>query len=100
MVVSIIILFLLVVFVIAYVASCIVHIRKIQKELDAISKEQGIQNADIRAIAIHLRELTVAHNELVEAVNGTAMIKSKSKTKKEKTNVNIVKSYYGPIGEA
>ena len=98
MIVSIIILFLLVVFVVAYTASCIIHIRKIQKELEAISKEQSTQNIDIRAIATYLRELIVAHNELVDLVNGTATVKNKSKIKKEK--VNAITSYFGPIGEA
>ena len=98
MIIAVIILFLLVVFEFAYLASCVIHIKKIQKELESISKEQSTQNVDIRAIAIHLRDLTVAHNELVNAVNGTATLKNKLKSKKEK--VNAITSYFGPIGEA
>lgn len=74
------------------------HIRKIQKKLEAISNEQSTQHNDIRAIAIHTKNLTIAHNELVEAVNGTATLKNKSKIKKEK--LNAITSYFGPIGEA
>ena len=93
MIVSIIILSLFVCFMMAYLAACIVHIRKIQKELEEISKEQSTQNGDIRSIAIHLRDLTVAHNELIAAVNGET---KQSKIK----NKNVNTTYFGPPGEA
>lgn len=78
-----------------YLTSCIIHIRKIQKELDDISKEQSTQNNDIRLIAIHVRDLTTAHNELVNAINGTDKSNTKPKNKKY-----VHAPYYGPIGEA
>jgi len=93
MIVAIIILCLFVLFMTVYIAACVVHIRRIQKELEEISKEQSTQNSDIRNIAIHLRDLTVAHNELVAAFNG------EPKQPKIK-NKNVNTTYFGPPGEA
>ena len=90
MIVAIIILFLFAIFGTVYITACVVHIRKIQKELEEISEEQSRQNADIRAIAMHTRDLTIAHNELVASINPET----------EKKNRYDIKSYYGPIGEA
>ena len=93
MIVAIIILFLFTFFLLACIASYLVHLKKIQKELEEISKEQSTQNSDIRAIAIHLRDLTVAHNELVAEFNGET---NQPKIK----NKNVNATYYGPPGEA
>lgn len=95
MIAAVIILSLLVSILSLYLMSCIIHIRKIQKELDDISKEQSTQNNDIRILAIHVRDLTAAHNELVNVINGTAKSNTKQKNKKY---VNT--PYYGPVGEA
>lgn len=88
MIISIVILSVITLLIGVYLIGCLAHIKAIQKELDAISNEQSTQNADIRNIAIHARDLTIAHNELIAALNP------------EKQKPYVIKSYYGPPGNA
>ena len=90
MVLSIIILSVITLVVGLYLFACLVHIKAIQNELDEIAEEQSTQNADIRSIAVHTRDLTIAHNELIAALNPDT----------EKKKKYVINSYYGPIGEA
>ena len=89
MILSIIILSVITLLIGVYLIACLVHIKKIQKELKALSEEQSTQNADIRSIAIHTRDLTIAHNEIVSALNSP-----------ENQKPYVIKSYYGPPGNA
>jgi uncharacterized protein YoxC len=82
MIISIVILSVAILVTGLYLIACLYHLKAIRKELDAISNEQSTQNADIRGIAIHARDLTIAHNEL------------------EKQKPYVIKSYYGPPGSA
>jgi ABC-type uncharacterized transport system fused permease/ATPase subunit len=88
MIVSIVILSVITLLIGVYLIACLLHIKKIQKELQSLSEEQSTQNADIRSIAIHARDLTIAHNEIVLALNP------------EKQKPYVIKSYYGPPGNA
>jgi len=88
MIISIVILSIAILVTGLYLIACLYHLKAIRKELDAISNEQSTQNADIRGIAIHARDLTIAHNELVSALNP------------EKQKPYVIKSYYGPPGSA
>ena len=88
MIISIIILSVVTLLIGVYLIACLAHIKKIQKELEALSNEQSTQNADIRSLAIHAHDLTIAHNELILALN----------PKKQKPYV--IKSYYGPPGNS
>ena len=85
---AIIILSVSLVSVFGLLLSCIVHIIKIQKELSNISKEQTIQNKDIRSIATHLHVVTISHNELLELVT------------KQTVKKYVGNSYFGPFGES
>jgi len=88
MIISIVILSVITLLIGVYLIACLAHIKKIQKELSSLSKEQSTQNADIRSIAIHAHDLTIAHNEIVLALN------------LEKQKPYVIKSYYGPPGNA
>ena len=57
MVIAITILSVLLVVTMLFVTACIIHILKIQKELELISKEQTNQNTDIRNTMISLMSL-------------------------------------------
>ena len=61
MIIAITILSVLLVVTILFVVAGIMHVLKIQKELNSISKEQSDQNTDIRNIMI-------AHMTLVQAL--------------------------------
>ena len=73
MVIAIIILSVLLVVTMLFVIACIIHILKIQKELELISKEQTNQNTDIRNTMISLMSLIQALREAseVEQINKT-----------------------------
>lgn len=88
MITAIIILSVSLLSVFGLLISCIVHIIKIQKELSDISKEQTIQNKDIRSIATHLHGVTISHNELLELVT------------KQTVKKYVGNSYFGPFGES
>ena len=74
-----VLLFLTILFVIA----CVAHILKIQKELTSISDEQSRQNEDIR-------NLIIAHLNLVQALKDAA----------EVSKINKTHNYNNKIGEA
>ena len=66
MIIAITILSVLLVVTILFVTACIMHILKIQKELDLISKEQTNQNTDIRNTMVTLMSLIRALNDASE----------------------------------
>ena len=61
MIIAITILSVLLVITILFVIACIIHILKIQKELNSISEEQSRQNEDIR-------NLMIAHYQIIQAL--------------------------------
>jgi ABC-type uncharacterized transport system fused permease/ATPase subunit len=65
MIIAVTILSVLLVITILFVMACIMHILKIQKELNSISEEQSRQNEDIR-------NLMVAHMTLVQVLKDAA----------------------------
>jgi ABC-type uncharacterized transport system fused permease/ATPase subunit len=67
MIIAITILSVLLVVTILFVTACIMHILKIQKELNSISEEQSRQNEDIRNVMI-------AHMTLVQALKEAAEV--------------------------
>ena len=73
MVIAITILSVLLVVTMLFVTTCIIHILKIQKELELISKEQTNQNTDIRNTMVSLMSLIQALREAseVEQINKT-----------------------------
>jgi ABC-type uncharacterized transport system fused permease/ATPase subunit len=66
MIIAITILSVLLVVTILFVTACIMHILKIQKELELISKEQTNQNTDIRNTMVTLMSLIRALNDASE----------------------------------
>ena len=72
MIIAITILFVLLVITILFVIAGIIHILKIQKELNSISEEQSRQNEDIR-------NLMIAHMTLVQALKDAAEIEQLNK---------------------
>jgi ABC-type uncharacterized transport system fused permease/ATPase subunit len=72
MIIAITILSVLLVITMLFVISCIIHILKIQKELNSISEEQSRQNEDIRNIMI-------AHMTLVQALKEAAEVEQINK---------------------
>ena len=66
MIIAITILSVLLVVTILFVTACIMHILKIQKELELISKEQTNQNTDIRNTMVTLMSLIRALNNASE----------------------------------
>lgn len=72
MIIAITILSVLLVITMLFVISCIIHILKIQKELNSISEEQSRQNEDIR-------NLMIAHMTLVQALKDAAEIEQLNK---------------------
>jgi ABC-type uncharacterized transport system fused permease/ATPase subunit len=73
MIIAITILSVLLVITILFVIACIAHILKIQKELESISKEQSLQNTDIR-------NLMVSHMSLIQALKEASEIEQINKT--------------------
>lgn len=73
MIIAISILSVLLVITILFVIACVVHILKIQKELTSISDEQSRQNEDIR-------NLIMAHLNLVQALKDAAEVSKINKT--------------------
>jgi len=67
MIIAITILSVLLVITMLFVTACIMHILKIQKELNSISEEQSRQNEDIR-------NLMIAHMTLVQALKEAAEV--------------------------
>jgi hypothetical protein len=92
MIIAIIILSILLAATILYLASAIIHIRKIQEELTAISKEQHTQNMDIIEFMKYRHESTVMllqHIEILKyLVEQDSMLGSKPIP------------YFGTVGEA
>lgn len=83
MIIAITILSVLLVVTILFVIACIMHILKIQKELNSISEEQLRQNEDIR-------NLMIAHMTLVQALKEAAEVEQ----------INKVYNYNNVQGEA
>lgn len=73
MIISIIILSVLLVVTMLFVIACMMHVLKIQKELNTINEEQSRQNEDIRNIMI-------AHMTLVQALKEASEIEQLNKT--------------------
>ena len=67
MIIAITILSVLLVVTILFVIACIMHVLKIQKELNSISEEQSRQNEDIRNIMIAHMTLVQTLKEVAEA---------------------------------
>ena len=67
MIIAVTILSVLLVITILFVIACIMHILKIQKELNSISEEQSRQNEDIRNIMVSHMTLVQALKEAAEA---------------------------------
>ena len=83
MIIAITILSVLLVVTILFVTACIMHVLKIQKELNSISEEQSRQNEDIRNVMI-------AHMTLVQALKEAAEVEQ----------INKVYNYNNVQGEA
>ena len=83
MIIAITILSVLLVITILFVTACIMHVLKIQKELNSISEEQSRQNEDIR-------NLMIAHMTLVQALKEAAEVEQ----------INKVYNYNNVQGEA
>jgi hypothetical protein len=83
MIIAITILSVLLVVTILFVTACIMHVLKIQKELNSISEEQSRQNEDIRNVMI-------AHMTLVQVL----------KEASEVEQINKVYNYNNVKGEA
>ena len=60
----------------SFLIAAIIHIKKIQTELKEISEEQSRQNEDIK-------NLMIAHYELVQVLKDVAWIQEGQKTKYE-----------------
>jgi ABC-type uncharacterized transport system fused permease/ATPase subunit len=90
MVIAITILSVLVAGIGLYLISAILHIGKIQKELEAIGREQEMQNHDLRALIKAARDSADA----VNSINEYLMEQSKKEMQKK------LGAFGGPIGEA
>ena len=88
----IIILSILLTATILFLASAIIHIRKIQQELIEIDKEQHTQNMDIIELLKVNNDLTKINDEQDKAL----LFIIQHLVEKEKVTV----PYMGPIGEA
>jgi len=67
--IAIIILSVLLFFTMLFLASAIIHIRKIQEELEALGKEQHTQNMDIIDLLKHkaqTQEMLMQHIEILK----------------------------------
>jgi len=72
MIIAITILSVLLIVTILFVTACIMHVLKIQKELNSISEEQSRQNEDIRNVMI-------AHMTLVQTLKEAAEVEQINK---------------------
>lgn len=90
MVIAITILSVLVAGMGLYLISAILHISKIQKELESIAREQEMQNHDLRALIKAARDSAAAISE----INEYLMEQSKKEMQKK------LGVFGGPIGEA
>lgn len=87
MIISIVVLSILLVVTIAFLASAIIHIKKIQNELEQLSIEQYTQNTDINHMRLH-------NNKAAKAINDIAEYLSTQDDRR------IVLPYTGPWGKA
>lgn len=90
MVIAITILSVLVAGMGLYLISAILHIGKIQKELEAISREQEMQNHDLRALIKAARDSISA----IDSINEYLVEQSNKEMKKK------LGAFGGPFGEA
>ena len=97
MVIAITILATLLVISILFLASAIIHISKINRELDQISDEQSNQNSDLQKLIYHVN----SHAEAINILDGN--VKSINEYIVETANKKLlenVRSYSGNVGEA
>jgi len=97
MVVAVTILGTLLVVAILFLASAIIHIGKIHKELDEISLEQSNQNSDLSKLIYHVN----THAESINMLDNN--IKTINEYLVEQANQKMLKnvrSYSGNVGEA
>jgi uncharacterized protein YoxC len=87
MIIAICILSIITIGLVLFLISAIMHIRKIQKELEAISYVQNANNQDIIKLTNHAHQVAYAVNDITSYLVDEA---SKS---------NRI-PYYGPIGKA
>jgi len=88
MIIAIIILSIITFGLILFLFSGIVHIRKIQKELEAISYVQNVNNQDIIKLTNHAHQVSHAVNDI------TSYLLDEVQTKSNRI------PYFGPIGKA
>lgn len=97
MVIAITILGTLLAVSIAFLVSAIIHIVKINRELDQIAEEQENQNSDLRKLIMHMN----THADAINSLDGN--IKSINDYLVEMANKKLlenVRSYSGNVGEA
>lgn len=87
MIIAICILSIITIGLVLFLISAIMHIRKIQKELVAISYIQSENNQDIIKLTNHARQVAYAVNDIT-----SYLVDEASKSNKI--------PYYGPIGKA
>ena len=87
MIISIVVLSILLLVTIAFLTSAIIHIKKIQNELEQLSIEQYTQNTDINDLLKH-------NNKAARAINDIAEYLSTQNDRR------IVLPYSGPWGKS
>ena len=90
MVIVITIISVIVVLMAFALISAILHIFKIQKELEAIARIEDEQNKDIRNAGLYLRDLSISINDIKEYLTVQQNVNQK----------NMTNLFRGPIGEA
>ena len=88
MIIAISILSIITLGLVLFLFSAIIHIRKIQKELEAISYVQNANNQDIIKLTNHAHQVSHAVNDI------TSYLLDEAKPASNKI------PYYGPIGKA
>jgi uncharacterized protein YoxC len=88
MIIAICILSIITFGLVLFLISAIMHIRKIQKELEAISYVQSANNQDIIKLTNHAHQVSHAVNDI------TSYLLEEVQTKSNKI------PYFGPIGKA
>jgi uncharacterized protein YoxC len=88
MIIAICILSIITIGLVLFLISAIMHIRKIQKELEAISYVQSANNQDIIKLTNHAHQVSHAVNDI------TSYLLEEVQTKSNKI------PYFGPIGKA
>jgi hypothetical protein len=88
MIIAIIILSIITFGLVLFLFSGIIHIRKIQKELEAISYVQNANNQDIIKLTNHAHQVSHAVNDI------TSYLLDEAKPASNKI------PYFGPIGKA